>query len=194
MPDVLGNEPIVISEGTIIEIPKPLIEKPKINDVKPLEQPKIQSGQMLASNEKDKTVDTINDQLVISDKPNEKGSDSATTKEIEIPNIIKQIVPSTPVTYVDQMPEFENMQTYIKENLKYPEIAKENGTSGTVGISFVVELDGSLSDFKIVKGIGDGCEQEALRVVKTMKNWKPGKLRGVPQRVLLTLPVKFHLK
>ena len=91
----------------------------------------------------------------------------------------------------DVAPEMEGgVMNYLQKNLRYPSIAVENKTSGTVYLSFVVEKDGSVNDIKVLKAIGDGCEEEAIRVVKKMK-WNPGKTRGHPVRVQFTLPVKF---
>lgn len=87
---------------------------------------------------------------------------------------------------------------FIYENIEYPSIARENGVEGTVVISFVVEKDGKVKESKIVREIGGGCGDEALRVVELMnaegKRWTPGKQRGKPVRVMFNLPVKFKLK
>lgn len=65
---------------------------------------------------------------------------------------------------------------------------------GTVYVQFVVEKDGSISDVKVLRGIGGGCDEEAVRVVKSMPKWKPGKQRGQPVRVYYTLPIDFKIK
>jgi len=78
-------------------------------------------------------------------------------------------------------------------NIKYPEVARTSGITGTVYVQFVVEKDGSISDVKVVRGIGGGCDEEAVRVVKSMPRWKPGKQRGQPVRVYFTLPIEFKL-
>ena len=83
---------------------------------------------------------------------------------------------------VEQMPEFPNGQEalmlYIAKQVKYPAEAKKAGAQGRVFIGFIVEPDGSLSDFKVLRGIGHGCDEEALRVVKSMPKWKPGMQRA----------------
>lgn len=98
---------------------------------------------------------------------------------------------------VDQMPEYVGgnaaMNKFILENIKYPQKAKETGLQGTVYISFVIEKDGTLADAKVEKGIGGGCDEEALRVVKMMPKWIPGKDKGKNVSVGLTLPIKFKL-
>ncbi len=92
----------------------------------------------------------------------------------------------------------EKLLEFIYKNIEYPTIARENGVEGTVVISFVVEKDGRVKEAKIVREIGGGCGDEALRVVELMntdgKRWTPGKQRGKPVRVMFNLPVKFKLK
>ncbi|MBI1224059.1 MAG: TonB family protein [Bacteroidetes bacterium] len=83
---------------------------------------------------------------------------------------------------------------FIYSKISYPPMARENGVEGMVYIQFVVETDGSISKSNIIRDIGGGCGDEALRVVNMMPNWNPGKQRGVPVRVMFTLPVKFDLK
>jgi periplasmic protein TonB len=101
-------------------------------------------------------------------------------------------------TIVEVMPEYpggENArQLYLTQNIQYPVKAKENNIQGTVYVNFIVEKDGSLSNFKILKGIGSGCDEEVVRVMKNMPKWKPGTQRGQPVRVLINFPVKFSFK
>jgi periplasmic protein TonB len=99
--------------------------------------------------------------------------------------------------FVEQQPEFPGgqaeMMNYLKNNIIYPAEAKENQIQGTVYISVVVKKDGSLDDIKIVKGLSGGCSDEALRVVKNMPHWKPGKQNGKEVDVRVKIPVKFRL-
>ena len=103
---------------------------------------------------------------------------------------------SEPFAFVEQMPEFiggeDAFIQYLQENIKYPEYAKENKISGTVQVEFIVNEDGSISNTKIVKGIKGGCDEEALRVVKKMPKWKPGKQNGKFVRVYYTVPITFR--
>ena len=98
---------------------------------------------------------------------------------------------------VEQMPQFPNgeeaMMQYIAEQVKYPAEAKKADAQGRVFVGFIVEPDGSLSDFKVLRGIGHGCDEEALRVVKSMPKWKPGMQRGKAVRVQYLVPVNFML-
>lgn len=98
---------------------------------------------------------------------------------------------------VEQMPEYVGgknaMFKYLQSNIKYPETAKKAGTKGTVLVDFVLEKDGSVNSVIVKEGIGDGCDEEAVRVIKNMPNWNPGKQRGKVVRVAYTLPIKFNL-
>ena len=99
---------------------------------------------------------------------------------------------------VQEMPSFPGgdaaRKKYLARNLRYPSQAAENGIQGTVYVSFVVKTNGSLSDIKIIKGIGGGCDQEALRVVKKMPAWNPGYQNGRKVAVLFNMPVYFKLQ
>lgn len=88
----------------------------------------------------------------------------------------------------------EALSKYLSENIKYPQLAKENNIEGRVFVSFVVEKDGRVGNIKILRDIGGGCGAEAVRVVKSMPRWKPGKQRGKPVRSQFNLPVNFSLK
>jgi protein TonB len=99
---------------------------------------------------------------------------------------------------VESMPEFPggeaNLYKFLAENIKYPQMAKESGIQGRVFVTFVVERDGSVTDVRVLRGIGGGCDEEAIRVVKAMPKWTPGKQRGKSVRVQYNLPVKFTLQ
>lgn len=99
---------------------------------------------------------------------------------------------------VEVAPEFpggmEALIKYLSENIKYPEQAKKDTIQGKVYISFVVEKDGSVADAKVLRGIGGGCDEEALRVVNAMPKWTPGKQRNTPVRVQFNLPIAFKLQ
>ena len=96
------------------------------------------------------------------------------------------------------MPEFpggeQAMMKFVSENVQYPEKAKEKEISGRVLVGFIVEKDGSVNEVKIVRGIGGGCDEEAVRVVKAMPKWKPGKEKGKPVRVSYMMPFTFKLQ
>ena len=100
---------------------------------------------------------------------------------------------------VESMPEFPGGQQalfkYLSENVKYPVIAQENGIQGRVICQFVVNRDGSIVDVEVVRSGGDASlDKEAVRVIKSMPKWKPGKQRGKAVRVKYTVPVNFKLQ
>lgn len=87
----------------------------------------------------------------------------------------------------------EAMLKYLHQNVEYPAIAQENGIQGRVYIEFVVEKDGTPTQFKILKGVDPALDKEALRVAKTMKKWIPGEQQGKKVRSKFKLPVLFRL-
>ena len=104
------------------------------------------------------------------------------------------------VIYVvtETMPEFpggmQEMMRFIKENIVYPVEAAQKGIQGRAICQFVVEKDGSISNVVVIRSSGDrDLDNEAIRVVQSMPQWKPGKQRGVPVRVKYTIPVSFRL-
>ncbi len=101
-------------------------------------------------------------------------------------------------TYVAKMPSFPDgeaaLYKFLSKNLHYPTIARDNGIEGTVTLQFVINEVGKIEKIVVVRGIGGGCDQEAIRVVKSMPDWKPGIHQDKPVPVRLTLPIKFSLK
>jgi protein TonB len=98
---------------------------------------------------------------------------------------------------VEQMPEFPGgdsaLYKYLSDNLVYPDSARVNGVSGKVFVHFIIDEKGKVVDAKVIKGIGWGCDEEALRLVRKMPDWKPGKQNGRPVQVRFTLPIRFQL-
>ncbi len=98
---------------------------------------------------------------------------------------------------VEEMPEFpggmQKLMEFISNNIQYPQLAREKGVQGRVFVSFIVEPDGSISNANTTQGIGGGCDEEAVRVVKSMPKWKPGKQKGQTIRVAYQLPINFRL-
>jgi len=122
-------------------------------------------------------------------------------------NTTEDLPPENPVvdpdegkvfTIVEEMPSFpggeEQMLKFIRDNTHYPAVARENGITGRVFINFVVDKDGKIKDVKVLRGIGAGCDEEAVRVVKSMPDWKAGKQNGRAVQVSFNLPVNFTLR
>lgn len=99
---------------------------------------------------------------------------------------------------VEQMPEFpggmKELLKFLQDNLKYPESAKKNNVQGRVIVQFVVEKDGTPTEFNVVRSVDPDLDAEALRVLKTMPKWKPGMQKGEAVRVKYTVPVTFRLQ
>ena len=99
---------------------------------------------------------------------------------------------------VDEMPSFpgglNGLMTFLAQNMVYPVTAQENGVQGRVIVSFVVETDGSITDVKVARSVDPSLDREAMRVVKAMPKWTPGKKDGKPVRVKYTVPVVFRLQ
>ena len=102
------------------------------------------------------------------------------------------------IAVIEQIPSFPNgeaaMFKYLANNIKYPAIARENGIEGTVYVEFIIAKDGSVTEANVKRGIGGGCNEEALRIVNAMPKWIPAKQKNKPVKVKYTLPVKFKLQ
>ena len=110
----------------------------------------------------------------------------------------EEIVEAEIFKVVEVMPEFPGgaakMMEYIQKNMKYPMMARESDIQGRVFVNFVVEPDGSISNVAVIRGIGGGCDEEAVRVVESMPKWNPGKQRGTAVRCAFTVPIIFKLQ
>jgi len=120
--------------------------------------------------------------------------------EVEIIDIVEEEEVAEPeiFTIVEDMPSFPGGEAklfeYLGKSIKYPAMAKDAGVQGVVYVTFVVMENGSIENVKVLRGIGGGCDEEAVRVVKKMPKWSPGKQRGKPVRVQYNLPIRFILR
>ena len=138
-------------------------------------------------------VDPSND-ISFGDNKNNKIENSdkvvSLNKEVDSANITCYIV-------VETMPEFPNgteaMIEFIKNELHYPDSARIKGVEGVVYVSFVVKTTGEINKVTILRGIGSGCDEEAIRVVKSMPNWKPGSQNETEVPIQFNLPIRFTL-
>lgn len=120
-------------------------------------------------------------------------------EEIAAPEPPKHVVEETKIfTVVEQMPMYPGgdaaLMGYLRDNIKYPTVAAENGVQGRVVVGFVVERDGSITDVNILRGVDPSLDREAMRVVKSMPRWNPGKQNGSAVRVKYQVPVSFRLQ
>lgn len=110
----------------------------------------------------------------------------------------EEVEETTIFTVVENDPEFpggmDALYKYLAQNIKYPQLARDNNITGKVYVTFVVERDGSIANPKVLRDIGGGCGAEAIRVIKSMPKWTPGKQRGKAVRVQFNLPVNFSLQ
>lgn len=99
---------------------------------------------------------------------------------------------------VENRPEFtggkKKFSKYLHKNLKYPKKAKRQGIEGKVFVEFMVNIDGSITDVKVLKGIGSGCDEEAVKVIKNSPKWIAGTKRGKAVKMKVTIPIVFELK
>jgi protein TonB len=124
--------------------------------------------------------------------------------DIELPLVVKKEETihiedtSPPEIFVQEMPEFPGgdaeRQKFLADHISYPTQAAEAGITGTVYVQFVVDTKGNITDVKILRGIGGGCDEEALRVIKMMPQWHAGKQNGRAVRVLYNMPIMFKLQ
>jgi protein TonB len=110
--------------------------------------------------------------------------------EEEVEEDVIQVAPEVEAEYPGG---YGALMKFLSENIKYPQLAKEGGITGKVFITFVVEKDGSIGHVKVAREIGGGCGAEAVRVIKMMPKWSPGRQNGRPVRTSYTVPVSFSL-
>jgi TonB family protein len=157
-------------------------------------QPSISLAEEIASkvmSDRDLQKDTLSKHVKDTLDNKLAGSGGAKTKaeaEVEDP---------MPFTIVEDKPLYpggtDAMMKFLRDNLKYPHIAKEAGILGLVIVQFVIEKDGSVGEVKVVRGLGGGCNEEAIRVVNMMPKWTPGRQHRQAVKVSLQLPLKFNL-
>lgn len=145
-----------------------------------------------------------------SQKESDTQSEADTQQEADVKEELDTSDPFDDVyTMVEKMPMFPGctqldylerkncseklMLEFIYHNIQYPENARKNGIEGMIVISFVVDKDGSILDAKILRNLGGGCGEEALRVINSFPKWNPGIQRGKPVMVQFNLPVRFKL-
>ena len=181
-PSLLNREVTIDEE--MVEITKQDEQKPQ-----PMEVPK-QTTQL----------EIVQDDVEVEDiEINAEVEQNEVLEEYVAPEVVEEeVVEQEIFKIVEEMPAFPGgeakLMEYVAKNVKYPQIARETGVQGRVYVNFVVEPDGSVSNVSVLRGIGGGCDEEAMRVVKSMPKWKPGKQRGKAVRVSYMLPVNFKLQ
>ncbi len=165
--------------------------------------PKIAKDDVVRDDQQMKSQDEIQETKIQISVADVKGTNDKTGVDIAELREHKVIVEEKPAVEkpfvtVEQMPTFPGgemeMQKYIASNLKYPVVAQESGIQGRVTVRFVVSKTGAIEDVNVIRGIDPSCDKEAVRVVKSMPKWIPGKQNGLNVPVYFTLPIVFRLK
>ena len=181
-PSLLNRE--VVLDEEMVEITKQEEQKPQ-----PVEMPKQTTQLEIVQDDVE-----VEDIEINAEVDQQEVIEEYVPVEVEEEEVVEQEI----FQIVEEMPAFPGgeakLMEYVAKNIKYPQIARETGIQGRVFVGFVVEPDGSVSNVKVLRGIGGGCDEEAMRVVKSMPKWKPGKQRGKAVRVSYMLPVNFKLQ
>ena len=210
--DLPNDEPRIIKNVEVI-IPKE--PEPKVPEAKPLKPtdpvntianttPIIEVANEVNDADLPPTKEALKDAVSgienkegegteVLDLPNNDGEGTAVIPQVPAPND-NEIFDDVDVS---QMPEFpggeEELMRYLAQNIQYPKQALDGNTEGRVLIGFVVNKEGEIDDVKVLRSIGDGCDEEAVRVIHKMPKWKPGKNNGKLVNVFYNLPVTFQL-
>lgn len=196
--DIKLDKPKENVDELVKELPPP----PVLKNVIKFTAPVIKPDEQVAEEEEPKMQqEVVESKSAIGSIDYDKGTDDPTAEMPDVmPTEDQQIVEETmePFLVVEQMPDFPGgegeLYKYLQEHTKFPAMARESGITGTVYIRFIVDKKGKISNVTLLRGIGGGCDEEAIRVVQTMPDWKPGKQNGMPVPVYFTLPVKFTLR
>ncbi len=184
---------------------KPLPEIP-IQEVKPPVQPTITFTPPEITDKKFDEKEAIKSQTELEDTHaqiatfTQAGTDNANPNEEVLidDHKIVQDTEDRPFVAVEQVPQFpggeKELMSYISKNLKYPTLAVDNGIQGRVILRFVVSKTGDVTDVQIMKGLDPSCDKEAIRVVKSMPKWVPGRQNGKNVAVYYTLPITYKLQ
>ncbi len=192
----------VVVDGTIDKLDHPPIEPPELPNPPTSTEawvkrvifvaPTIVDGQVEGEIEfpapDELTNKPINEPLDIQTG----GTDKSPTETIEIPD------ETPPAIFVQEMPEFPGGDSerinFLAKNTAFPTMATQSNIQGTVYVQFVVDTKGNITDVKVLRGIGGGCDEEAIRVIKMMPQWHPGRQNGKPVRVLYNMGITFTIK
>ena len=185
--------------------PPPPVELPKVNTVKFL-PPEVKPDEEVPEETPPPTVEELKE--AVAAEKTQEGDPNAeevivAPEESAGPTKVEAAVEAAPredqiFTVVEQNPEFPGgmaaLGQFLSKNIRYPPAASRANISGRVFVSFVVNTDGSIQDVSVLKGLGFGTDEEAMRVIRAMPKWRPGKQSGRPVRVKYNLPINFQLE
>lgn len=174
------ERPVSLTDEVIFTAIPERVKKPP----KPIQKPVI--DELILVDKKEKQID-----LFVPDMPIEE-------PQVQEIAPFKEKVTEEAVVAPDVKPEFPGgmaaLRSYLRTKLNYPIMARQAGVQGVVWVEFIVSKKGEITDVHILRGIGAGCDREALRVVSQMPNWKPGRQHGLPVKVRFQLPISFRLR
>lgn len=178
--------------------PPPEPPKPKVDQVR-FPPPVVKPDNEV----KEKDPPTVEELKVADPGPKDQKGDPTAAVRIDEPvgnSDVKAVTEESNeiFTAVEKNAEYpgglDKFYKYLESTMRYPSVARENNVQGKVFLTFVVEKDGSLTDIKVLRGIGSGCDEEAMRVVRGSKKWTPGQQNGRPVRQQYTVPISFTLQ
>ena len=187
-------------EPVKVEVEQKVVEKVK-SSVK-FTAPEIKKDDEVKPEDEIKSQDDLSKTNTAIGTFDVKGNDEAEGEVLKAKEVVVDEKPKEEETkvfdVVEQMPSFPGgdaeLMKYLSTHIKYPVVAEENGIQGRVIATFVVERDGSITDVKVAKSVDPSLDKEAMRVVKSMPHWIPGKQNGSAVRVKYTVPVTFRLQ
>jgi len=172
-------------ENTVQETPPEEIEQP-------IEEPETVIEELTIVDD-DVVVDNVN----LDSEADENTKTNTNVVQVGDVEVVEEEIEPIAFAVVEDKPIFPGgdaaLMKYIADNTKYPEIAKENGIQGRVFIQFVIDKTGNVTKVTVAKGVDPYLDEEAMRVVKSLPNWAPGKQRGKPVPVTFVVPINFKL-
>lgn len=193
---------------TIVELFPPI--DPKIHELAQPKLPQVQQSNKSSTTEHNRIADLPFEATIaeIPAKVDDTGSSNA-GREAEGPIVESEsgggalpvkkptaldTLPKEPVSFAEVMPAFDgNIQTYIAQHLTYPRSAVENSVEGKLYVELIIDEFGNVAKFKIVKSLGYGCDEEALKMVSSMPKWSPAKMANKPVKAKVVIPISFRL-
>jgi len=182
-------------DGSLMELAAINDDFEEMTEIPPTEQPpppppKIQQPEIIEVPDEEEIAEDIEVDLDI-DITDETVIEEAIFDEPD------EEIAEVPFIIVEKMPTYPGglkaLYTYFGKKMKYPPQARRMGIEGRVTVTFVIDKDGSVTDIKLLRGIGAGCDEEAIRILKSLPKWNPGKQRGKAVKVQMTLPINFKL-
>lgn len=182
---------------------EPKKEIPEVRQTQKFTAPVIKKDELVKEENQVKQMDDLDKKAAVGNVDQE-GTQNRTVEAVRndiavnTPPEPKEDVAKKVFDVVEEMPSFPGgngaLMQFLQSNVKYPVVAQENGVQGRVQIGFVVERDGSITDVRVVRSVDPSLDKEAMRVVKMMPRWNPGKQNGQTVRVKYTVPVLFRLQ